>query len=428
MSVETNNSRQKELLNGCLRKIEIKLEWSNSVEWRHSHFELLSKRIFEDTKVRLSAVTLKRVWGKVSYQSFPSISTLDALALFIGFDNWISYQQFPEQSDQQSQQTPVRIFLKSFNLSKRRFAYGSGILILIGIAVLIASAKWPNLSGDKTVSFDFKPVAIGLPNTVIFTYDVKESNTDSVFIQQSWDPKLRHKVEKNGSVFTTTYYYPGFYKAKLLLDDQIVSEKDLYIKSDGWIGTIEKSPVPFYLVKGEISGSDMIEISSDHLVERGYDLNSELPNTDLYLVEDFGEVSGNNFKLTTKFKNTLGRGEAICQRTSVFILCSETPYIIPFSIKGCIGELNMMLPGKFIGGQKNDLSGFGVDFSDWIELEVTVVNGLLEIKVNSQAVYKHTLSVDPGKLVGVRYKFHGTGAVRSLEIHSAGQLAFESSF
>ncbi len=271
-------------------------------------------------------------------------------------------------------------------------------------------------------------MAVGLPNTVIFTYDVKESNTDSVFIQQSWDPKLRHKVEKSGSIFTTTYYYPGFYKAKLLLDDQIVSEKDLYIKSDGWIGTIEKSPVPFYLDEGEISGSDMIEISSDHLVERGYDLNSELPNTDLYIVEDFGEVSGNNFKLTTRFKNTLGRGEAICQKTSVFILCSETPFIIPFSIKGCIGELNMMLPGKFIGGQKNDLSGFGVDFSDWIELEVTVVNGLLEIKVNSQAVYKDTLSVDPGKLVGVRYKYHGTGAVRSLEIQSAGQLAFESSF
>ncbi len=88
----------------------------------------------------------------------------------------------------------------------------------------------------------------------------------------------------------------------------------------------------------------------------------------------------------------------------------------------------MMLPGKFIGGQKNDLTGFGVDFSDWIELEVIVVNGLLEIKVNSQVVYKDTLSVDPGKLVGVRYKFHGTGAVRSLEIQSAGQLAFESSF
>ncbi len=241
MSTNTNNSRQKELLNVCLRKIEIKLEWSNSVEWRHSHFELLSERIFEDTKVRLSAVTLKRVWGKVSYHSFPSISTLDALARFIGFDNWITYEQVSERFDQQSQQTPVRTFLKSLNLNKKRLTYGSGILILIGIAVLIASAKWPNLSGNSTVGFDFRPVTVGLPNTVVFTYDVKESNTDSVFIQQSWDPKLRHKVDKSGHIFTTTYYYPGFYKAKLLLDDQIVSEKDLYIKSDGWIGTIERT-------------------------------------------------------------------------------------------------------------------------------------------------------------------------------------------
>ena len=102
MSTNTNNSRQKELLNGCLRKIENKLEWSNAGEWRHSHFELLSEKIFEETKIRLSAVTLKRVWGKVSYHSFPSISTLDALARFIGYENWISYQQASEKSQQKS--------------------------------------------------------------------------------------------------------------------------------------------------------------------------------------------------------------------------------------------------------------------------------------------------------------------------------------
>ena len=131
MSIKYNNSRQKELLNDCLIKIENKLEWLSSVEWRHSHFELLSDRIFFETKVRLSAVTLKRLWGKVSYHSFPSITTLDVLAQFIGYENWISYQQVSGQSDRQSRQTKVRTFLKSINLYERKLAYGFVIIILI---------------------------------------------------------------------------------------------------------------------------------------------------------------------------------------------------------------------------------------------------------------------------------------------------------
>lgn len=428
MSTEYTNSRQKEILSNCLIKIENKLEWLSSAEWRHSHFELLSERIFLDTNVRLSPVTLKRIWGKVSYHSFPSISTLDALAKFIGYENWISFQRVSEKQDKKSIQVLYRKFLEFLNFNFKKFAYAFGVILLIILAVLIASNKWLSQSGSMKAIFDFKPVTLGVPNTVIFTYDAEGSNADSVFIQQSWDPKLRRKVDKNSNIFTTTYYYPGFYKAKLILNDKIVSEKDLHIKSDGWIGTIEKSPVPFYLNYNEIYGSDMIEINSDHLIKRGYDLNAKLPNTNLYIVEDFGEISGNDFKLITKFKNTLGMGEAICQKSNIYILYSEARYNIPFSIKGCIGELNMMIPGKFIGGQKNDLSGFGVDFSDWVTLEVTAVNGGLEMMVNKQSVYKDTLSVDPGKLIGVKYKFHGTGAVKSLEIQSAGQIKFETSF
>ncbi len=51
-----------------------------------------------------------------------------------------------------------------------------------------------------------------------------------------------------------------------------------------------------------------------------------------------------------------------------------------------------------------------------------------ETLINNQSVFQDALSADPGKLVGVRNIFHGTGAVRSLEIHSPDQVEFKTAF
>ena len=79
-------------LQQCLQQIENKLGWGSSADWLNQDFQLLSDRIFEETRVRLSITTLKRVWGKVNYDSVPSISTLNTLALFLGYENWSAYR------------------------------------------------------------------------------------------------------------------------------------------------------------------------------------------------------------------------------------------------------------------------------------------------------------------------------------------------
>lgn len=426
MSTTSTNNTEIDLLRICLLKIEEKLDWPNSIEWRNSHFELLSEKIFEQTQVQLSPVTLKRLWGKVSYHSFPATNTLDVLAKFLGFKNWIYFQEDFERSRKEPNPfLPFPEFPQA-----RKIAFGA-----LFIALLFSLTQFDSIQGaavlswdNGKLSFEFEPVAEGLPNTVVFTYDVKGTNADSVFIQQSWDPSLRKKVDKQGDVFTTTYYYPGFYKAKLLLNDQVVKEKDLYIESEGWLGTIDKRPLPFYLDKKETAGPGLIQTLPSHLNKRGYDLNGPIPNTSFHLVKDFGNVSGTNFNLTTEFKHTLARGEAICQKSSLVILCSETPFIIPFSIPGCVGELDLYIPGKSINGQENDLSGFGVDFSDWMNLKISVKNRAMDIKLNDRPIFHDTLLRDPGKIVGIRYKFQGTGAINYLKIESEGQVGYESDF
>jgi len=66
--------------------------WGDSDEWSNQDFVILSEKIQERTGVALSHVTLKRIWGKVKYDSLPNIHTLDTLVQFLGYENWRAFR------------------------------------------------------------------------------------------------------------------------------------------------------------------------------------------------------------------------------------------------------------------------------------------------------------------------------------------------
>ncbi|HNP97106.1 MAG TPA: hypothetical protein PKJ63_15810, partial [Cyclobacteriaceae bacterium] len=168
MEVETEDSA----IQSCLRKIESQLGWGNGEEWSTQDFESLSKKIQESTGVALSVATLKRIWGKIKYDSKPTVTTLNALAQFVGYENWRTYKQshpangtsnghdksfVPNHRPGQKQTSRIWIIL-------------AGILV-VGLSVLLVILS---VSSDKEIDpapFQFsskKVVDVGVPNTVIF--------------------------------------------------------------------------------------------------------------------------------------------------------------------------------------------------------------------------------------------------------------------
>ena len=81
------------LKENCKQLIEEKLGWGSSEHWTNQDFDLLSEKIYAVTGVALSQTTLKRIWGKVKYDSAPTVTTLNTLAKFVGFDNWRDFRQ-----------------------------------------------------------------------------------------------------------------------------------------------------------------------------------------------------------------------------------------------------------------------------------------------------------------------------------------------
>jgi hypothetical protein len=400
-------------LEKCRVLIEQKIGWGSSEGWQNQDFENLSAQILAETQVSLSASTLKRLWGRVRYDSEPNLSTLDALARFAGYTNW---RMFTSNGNRQgrsveSLQQPEKARKKAVP------AWFWAAALLLFAAALAGLWAFRRQTAVKTLRFgalrfSSKPVATGMPNTVLFQYDAADSNADSVFIQQSWDARRRFRVDKNKHEYASTYYYPGYYRAKLILDDSTVREHDVYLKTEGWLGTVDKEPIPLYFTPQQIQKAAGVGVSEADLLTQKIDLQKDIPWVSLYDVRDFGELRATDFSFETELRSTFQQGDAVCQFVRIAILCSDGHFFIPLSAKGCVGELNLTLNDLFVNGQTADLSGFGTDFDNWVKVRMEVKNKNAFIFINERRVYQAEFQKDPGKVVGLRVRFHGAGAVR----------------
>lgn len=168
-------------LSKCLLLIEEKLGWGKSSDWQTRDFESLSERMFEETKVLISTSTLKRIWGKVRYDSAPNMATLNTLAQFIGVENWRAFiaaekglVKHSRQKSARSSRLPIKALLLGFSF----------------LFIIVFTGFWLNRSNTKhlqfnNLQFSSRSVTLGLPNTVIFNYDASQSNADSVFISKT---------------------------------------------------------------------------------------------------------------------------------------------------------------------------------------------------------------------------------------------------
>lgn len=397
----------------CRELIERKLGWGNSDSWQNQDFEVLSEKIFEETKVSLSVSTLKRVWGKVRYESTPNLATLNVLAKYAGFENWrdftASHFSKVENAVTEPEEIPEK---RKKNLpAKNALIFIIPLVLLAFVAFLFAPKPLKKLHFEH-IQFKSKPVTLGLPNSVIFQYDAQQSNADSVFIQQSWDHSLRVKVDKDKHEFASTYYYPGFYKAKLVLNDSVVKEHNLYIETDGWLGIAHSPKVPVYFSANQITKKEGIGISENDLASQKIDLHANTPMVSLYNVSKKIKVSSDNFRFQTQVKSTFNHGEAVCQFVSITLLCENGMHSIPLSIKGCIGKIGLILGNEGHPGKTNNLSGFGVDFSDWVSVLCEVKEKHVRIFVNKTLSFEGDFKHEIGPVIGLQYSFMGTGIMK----------------
>ncbi|MFC4221488.1 hypothetical protein [Flagellimonas marina] len=401
-------------------QIEERLGWGSGSEWSNRDFEELSDLIFDSTKKRLSVTTLKRIWGRAELVANPSSATLDILSEFSGYENWREFAN--------SAATNTALLSKKKHVG--RFHLPAIVLILMGIAILatIFGALTTRKSIDAS-EFEFKsrPVSDEIPNSVIFEYDASAADDLAIIeIQQSWDKNKRVAINRKDSVATSIYYRPGFFKSKLVVDGTIVKEHDVFIQTKDWLGVIERDTLPIYLKKEEIKDNNGVSVSHETLAEYGIDPKTTNVRSSLYLVKDFGGIYTDDFDLSMAVKNTFEQGLSGCRSFQLYVLYDGGAIGIPLAKRGCASNLNVLAFDKTIDGKKNDLSAFGVDFINFVSLELISKLGVARILINGEQAYTMNGPETPRHIKGIVIHFEGTGAVQNVELKSSERMFYSS--
>jgi hypothetical protein len=405
-------------------QVESRTGWGDSGDWTNQDFVALSEKIHDQTGVTLSHVTLKRIWGKVKYDSLPNTHTLNTLARYAGYENWREFKSKNGNGNGSSPRPRAR--------RKRLFLISGiflGLIVLICIIALIPrkrSSLPPPIPADYSFSTK-KTVSVGLPNSVIFDYDAAKAPGDSVIIQQSWDRNLRATVAKDQHQHTCIYYYPDFFYAKLIVGDRIVKQQSLFIQTDGWLSLVAQSPVPVYFKKEEIITGGRMSLSVAQLRAKNIALQPTPPTVLFSNVRDFGEIYSDDFVFETTLKDDYAEGSSVCQSTRIYLLCQGTAIWVPLCAKGCVSDLDLFFTGYYASGKMEDLSAFGVDFSQDTRVRIESHRGVAELLINGKLAYRIDHSIQRSKIIGIEFQFQGTGSVDRVSL-SNGKQRYEDEF
>ncbi|WP_297337863.1 hypothetical protein [Algoriphagus sp.] len=403
--------RDKKHLTHCFELIAKKLSRGPLDTWVTGDFQLLSKSIHEETGTLLSVSTLKRLSGKVNYSSRPNTSTLNVLAAYLGYGDWHSFvfNESTNHSQRKKKGTPS----KTFQYSKPLIVVG-----LVLVTVLLWVQRKSEVSYDPNdFDFDATSVSEGLPNSVVFNYNARAATADAVVaIQQDWDNKKRIEVDREDSISTSIYHWPGYFKAKLVVNDSIVKEKSILIPTDGWLATIETDSLPIYLDKKLYQTENELHLTPKILQAHGVNPQIKRTITGFYNVDDFQSIYTDDFQFSINLKNNLKSGASPCQAAQIQIIHEDGPISLVLSNKGCISDISLFAFDTTIDGKKTDLSGFGTDMSENIKVECLSKGQKMNILVNEESVFTFNVPKIPKKIIGVKILFEGAGSIYELQL------------
>jgi hypothetical protein len=409
--------------------IVTQLQWGECERWSNYDFEQLSDKVLEKTGVTLSVSTLKRIFGRVSYSSVPSLTTLNTLSQFTGYTDWRTFMNSLTHTAADSPQ-PTAIIEetvvqetvvpeKKNNFSFAKVALPVLALLLVGfITINFFSRKTKHSASNFTFSSKTM-LTEGLPNSVVFDYDASAaSDKDSVFIAQNWDTRRKTLVNKNDKHHSSIYYYPGYFRAKLMIGNDILREHDIQIKTDGWLGLIEADwgKEPLYFKKEEITRGNEIVIDKELVKKYNTALLPVAPPVRLYNQQDIRDIKTDNFIFETELKSDFSDGANACQRVEVLLQSKNDILIVPLVDSACVGDIYLASYGYYTDSRKDDLSGFGCNLHEWTKLKIVCKDRHILFFINDKEAYAADIKNPATEIVGMQYRFNGVGAVRNTRL------------
>ena len=408
-------------------------------------FDFLLYYVQDKTGQALSLTTLKRIW-RDEYQRLPHLSTLNMLAQIAGDSDWhtakkafveAGHSKTPGLQDSKSSATtpagsdagtPTAGVPHGWAAILQMIVSAGIILIILVGALMYLTVHTTTADSTAVVTFSAQPTTdASIPNSVVFSYDVKGLKGDHFYIQQSWDPSRRIEISADNTRQTDIYYEPGYHYAKLLSNNKVLREIPVHIRYKAWFVRFRFPDGA--LLRVEPSGLDTVghlglKIPPLQQLSRPLDGTFQLG---YMLSKDFDlPADALSFEVSIRFETAYAPP---CPLVNLLIKGDADYAWITLGNKGCESELGIRIGDRQIHGKTNDLSALGIDAFAWQKLKVDVQNNTLKMWVNNLLVYETTYTHKLGALKELDLFFNGIGSIDDIRIAGpADQAVLSQSF
>ncbi|WP_316765758.1 hypothetical protein [Pedobacter frigiditerrae] len=392
---------------------QIRFNRGEASTWKHSDFLDLSREILRDTKVSISANTLKRIFGKISvYQYYiPQQATIQALEKYgqnlqPNIINEPSEEPIASTTQQPNKSTQSRL---------NRYKIPIAIIVFATLVVLIFIFFIKN---DETKSeLKFVGKEGNLPATAFFEYTVPESE-DSLFL--NFGDKTKWQYVTAGKAHSAhAYLYPGLFTISLQSRKNTLQSTQVYIPSNKWIGLGyrqgEELPNNYYEFLARKTGKDsLFHLSNVQLKTKGID-TSGLVYTRLCNFTPI-DIEIQNFIFEAKFKNVLDKNGLYCKSAQFQITGNNKNIRFRITTPGCSNRITNLLSEQSFVGSRVNLSKFAMDLSNWTTIKMINHNKKVSLYVNNKLLYAGNYQEPIGPIKGIFLEFEGTAFVKSCSL------------
>ena len=416
MSVSLMKKSEKGFIANCKEEIEKKFALGNGKGLNERDLKTLSETIESKTGIIISLSTLKRLW-KDNFKQSPQIATLNALAMVLDYRSW---QDFKLKKGRRKKPLMKVILYRSI--------YVFLFLVLIVSLVFYWSKKGVIIKGPVHFQAQ-KTVTQGIPNTVIFNYDVSNVDADSFYIQQSWNDYFRVGIDPKAKAFSCIYYESGFHRAKLFADDSLVAMQPVHIISNGWEPHVyysSQDAQPIHFRNDKFIDEGKLHLSDELLSKRNVDLSRYFYSRISYSKKF--DLSSNNFSFQTRVKVD-SLNDKLCSWMQVIIVTEKHIFWISPWQKGCEEKASYKLGEIYRGGKNANLASLGVDPYQWQDIELHIRDKRAQIKINQELAFQEHFQIDFGNIMGLIFLFDGKGSIDYVHLSdSDGITKFEDDF
>lgn len=405
------------------KRVREKYNWDNYNKWTNYNFERISKDIKESTGISVSTLTLMRYFNKVKTNSEnynPNITTKNAIALLLGFNDWEDFKQNSKPKKR----------LLSLNTSHfvKTASFIAFVIIMFYLVKNVISNYRDKIPEDFYLSADYTTDVF--PQTVVFKYKIDNIQSDSVYL--SFNDKLQKqniRLNKPDSIYTHYFAFPGLYRVYLKLNKKKIDSTLIVVESENWnrnlkIGNNEDK---YIKINNNIDSKGYLNIPR-RIIEKHIDTSVYYYQSNYAIIKNF-KVDESKFTLKTRLRNTdISEDRKYCNFFKIYIIGEHDKFVLNVNDNKCYAKSFLKIGSSTYNKFNSELSSLGIDMKDWIDVSVNFLNGDCRVNLNNNE-FKKSYIGEIGKIYQLLILFSTSGEIDYVNVYNyQNKLVYSEDF